>query len=204
MIYYYVYKITDKKRNMYYIGSRTSQTKPEKDLGHIYFSSSTNKKFIEEQKENPDNFIYEIVETFPDTEQALEYEKELIQQTNALNDTNYYNGRSRIDFTSIDSRVTKNTVSYLGNLIKLARKERGISQQELADRIGASRMKINRIESGNTQVSIGSVFEACFVLGIPLMGCDKDHVNNLSRMLSYMNKLLPENLPNKNVVYDDF
>jgi len=103
-----------------------------------------------------------------------------------------------------DSRATKSTLSYLGNLIKLARKERGISQEELGKRIGNSRSSIQRIEAGNPECAIGSVFEACFVLGIPLMGCDKEHINNLSRMLSYMNKLLPEGIPNKNIVFDDF
>jgi len=101
------------------------------------------------------------------------------------------------------SRATKSTVSYLGNLIKLARKERGFSQQELAERLNVSRSLIQRIELGNTKVSIGSVFEACFVLGIPLMGCDKEHIDNLSRMLSYLNKLVPDSIPNKNIAFND-
>lgn len=106
-------------------------------------------------------------------------------------------------FDIVDSRATKYALSYLGNLIKLARKERGLSQEELGERINASRSKINRIESGNSKCSIGSVFEACFVLGIPLMGCDKEHVHNLSTMLSYLNKLIPEGIPNKNITLND-
>lgn len=104
-----------------------------------------------------------------------------------------------------DRRVTKNTVSYLGSLIKIARKEHSISQEELAERVNGMRETIQKIESGNTQIAIGVVFEACFILGIPLMGCDKEHINNLSRMLSYINRLLPDNISSKNtVVYDDF
>ena len=80
-MYHYVYKITDKKRNKCYIGSRSSEIKPEQDLGHVYFSSSTNKKFIQEQQEIPDQFIYQVIETFPTSEQALEYETELIDRT---------------------------------------------------------------------------------------------------------------------------
>lgn len=203
MIYYYVYKITDKKRKKYYIGARKSKTKPEQDLGHIYFSSSANKKFIEEQRKTPNQFTYEIIETFSNMEQALKYEKELIEQKNALNDKNYYNGRTRLKFAVVNSRATKSTVSYLGNLIRLARKEHGFSQQELAERLNISRSSIQRIESGYTKTSIGIVFEACFVLGIPLMGCDKEHVNNLSRMLSYLNKLIPSGIQNKNIIVDD-
>jgi ribosome-binding protein aMBF1 (putative translation factor) len=136
-------------------------------------------------------------------EEALKYETELIQQKNALNDKNYYNGRTRLKFSVVNSRATKNTVSYLGNLIRLARKERGFSQTELAERINVSRSLIQRIELGNTKIQIGAIFEACFVLGIPLMGCDKEHINNLSRMLSYINRLLPADIPNKNNVVND-
>jgi len=203
MSYYYVYKITDKKRKKYYIGSRKSEIKPEQDLGHIYFSSSSNKKFIEEQRKTPNQFIYEIIEIFSNMKQSLKYETELIQKNNALNDQNYYNGRTRLNFSAVNSRATKNTVLYLGNLIKLARKERGFSQTELAERINVSRSLIQRVELGNTKVQIGVVFEACFVLGIPLMGCDKEHVNNLSRMLSYMNILIPANIQNRNIDVDD-
>jgi len=200
---YYVYKITDRKRKKYYIGSRSSKIKPEKDLGHIYFSSSCNKKFIEEQRKTSSQFTYEIVKTFPTMKQAEKYERKLIKQNDALNDPNCYNGRNRLKVNSPDSRATKNTVSYLGSLIKLARKEHGISQEELAERINTSRSSIQRIESGNTTTSIGSVFEACFVLGIPLMGCDEKHINNLARMLSYMNRLIPSGIPNKNIIVND-
>ena len=204
MSYYYVYKITDKKRKRYYIGSRTSHIPPEQDLGHIYFSSSGNKKFLEEQRNIPNQFTYEIIKTFSNIEQALKYKEELIQQNNALTDPKYYNGRKRLHFTAVNSRATKFAVSYLGNLIKLARKERGFSQTELSIRLDVSRSLVQRIESGDTKTQIGVVFEACFVLGIPLMGGDKEHINNLSRMLSYMNRILPDtNIPNK-IVDDDF
>ena len=204
MPYYYVYKITDKKRKKYYIGSRQSQIEPQKDLGNIYFSSSANKNFIAEQKREPNNFIYEIVDTFSTMKEAENYELELLKQTNALNSKKYYNGRTTLEFASVDSRATKNTVAYLANLIQLARKERGISQEELAVRINSSRSLIARLEAGNTKVAIGTVFEVCFVLGIPLLGCDKKHIHNLSTMLAYMNRLIPSNIPNKIVVKDDF
>lgn len=204
-MYNYVYKITDKKRKRYYIGCRTSNLKPKDDLGSVYFSSSSNRKFLEEQKKFPEQFIYEVIKTFPTVEEALEYEKELIQKFDVLTDSNYYNGRNKLECNRVDSRATKYTISYLGDLIKIARKEHGLSETDLAERIDSSRTTIQRIESGNTKVSIGTVFEACFVLGIPLMGCDKEHINNLSKMLSYMNKLLPEKPSNRiTTLYDDF
>ena len=203
--YYYVYKITDKKRNKFYIGSRSSKIPPEQDLGKIYFSSSENKKFIKEQIEKSDQFIYEVIKIFPDYEQASDYEIELLKQENATSDKNYYNRKiSKSKFIKPESNVTKNTVKYLGNLIGIARKERGYTQQELAERTGISRMTVVRIESGSTKVAIGTVFEVCFLLGIPLLGCDEKYINNLTRMLSYMNKFIPERISNKFVVDDDF
>ena len=202
-MYHYVYRITDKKREMYYIGSRSSDLKPEDDLGSVYFSSSSNNQFLKDQKNDPSRFIYEIIKEFPNENQAVDYERRLIEHTNARNDPDYYNGRMRLGFSSIDSRATKSTVSYLGNLIKLARKERGMSQEELAERLNIGRSTVNRIEAGNTKVSIGTVFEACFLVGIPLFGCDEKHIHNLSTMMIYMHKLIPERIANK-IVVDDF
>lgn len=201
-MYHYVYKITDKKRNKYYIGVRSSEIKPEQDLGHEYFSSTCNGKFIKEQKENPNQYIYEIIKTFPNREEAFEYETQLIRQNK--NDENCFNGRNSLGFEPVNSRATKSAVSYLGNLIKIARKERGVSQGELAERLDVGRSTTQRIEDGNVNVGIGTVFEACFVLGIPLMGCDKEHINNLSKMLSYINRVLPERLTSNAIFNDDF
>ncbi len=202
-MYCYVYKITDKKRKKYYIGSRQSAVPPKQDLGIKYFSSSTNRKFIKEQEEDSSQFEYEVIKEYPNILQALEHEKELLQRVDARNNEKYYNGRTKLKFAPINSRVTKNTVLYLGNLIKIARKERGFTQEELGERINASRSLIQRIESGNAKVAIGTVFEACYIVGIPLLGCDEKHVNNLTRMLSYMNRILPVNIPAKNIKFDD-
>jgi len=122
-----------------------------------------------------------------------------------MSDKKYYNNKIvKRKFMKPELTITKNTVKYLGNLISIARKERGYTQQELAERMGVSCMTVVRIESGGTKVAIGSVFEACFLLGIPLLGCDEKHVNNLARMLSYMNRFIPDRPTNKFVMNDDF
>lgn len=115
----------------------------------------------------------------------------------------YYNDHRKIKINSRNSRATKSTLKYIGNLIRLTRKERGVTQQELCERMGVSRGLVKRIEFGNPNVSIGAVFEACFILGIPLLGCDIDEVNNLSKMLSYMNRIIPLSTPNKNLNFND-
>ena len=208
--YYYVYKITDLKKEKYYIGHRGSELPPEEDLGHVYFSSSCNKMFKEEQIKNPERFEYEIIKTHPGRGQAYKHEQELLRQNNAYSGDDYYNGRIRAKALSVrksvSSRATKDTMSYLGRLIKLARVEHSMMAQELADRVGISRGLLQRIESGNLRVTMAPVIETCFVLGIPVLGCDKKHINSLSMMLSYMNKLFPGSIrhSSKNAVQDDF
>jgi len=59
---HYVYRITNTKLNRHYYGVRTSRIKPKLDLGIKYFSSSTDKHFIKDQKENPANYKYKIVQ----------------------------------------------------------------------------------------------------------------------------------------------
>ena len=92
MEYHYVYRITDIKKEKYYVGCRTSTIKPEEDLGYIYFSSSGNPQFIKSQKKDPNRFIYEIIETFPSRDEAEQYEKELLSDIDARSNESFYNG----------------------------------------------------------------------------------------------------------------
>lgn len=62
--------------------------------------------------------------------------------------------------------VTKR-LSRLGELVQAAREERGLSQVDLAQRIGASRTTVQRLEAGNASVVWGTVMTACWVLNLP-------------------------------------
>ena len=72
--YNYVYQITNKENGKMYIGTRSSKDLPEDDLGTKYFSSSSDKDFILEQKENKDLFEYKVLRSFDTRLEALEYE----------------------------------------------------------------------------------------------------------------------------------
>lgn len=50
--YHYVYQITEISSGRMYIGARSSNSSPDKDLGIKYFSSSSDKEFISRQKLN--------------------------------------------------------------------------------------------------------------------------------------------------------
>ena len=52
--------------------------------------------------------------------------------------------------------------------MKKARTEKGLSQQELADRLGVSRQTINAIEKGDYNPTIKLCIGICRVLGLTL------------------------------------
>lgn len=66
------------------------------------------------------------------------------------------------------SRTTAQAPVLLGQAIRLARKQRKMSEAELADRVGIARSTLQHIEKGGTKIEIGLVFEAATLLGVPL------------------------------------
>ena len=62
--YHYVYRITNIKLNKHYYGLRSSKLEPSKDLGFKYFSSSSDREFIDDQTNNPQDYKYIIVSMY--------------------------------------------------------------------------------------------------------------------------------------------
>jgi len=110
--------------------------------------------------------------------------------------------------------MNKNTVSFsakskaaqsvLGQLIRAARLERGMSQAELEERVGVSRHTIMAIEKADPKVAIGAVLEAATVLGIPLLADDTQGLNKLAGTVANLATLLPARSTRKTVLNDDF
>ena len=91
MKYHYVYRITNKENNKHYYGVRSSKIKPKLDLGIKYFSSSTDKEFINEQKTNKDKFKYKIIKIFETRINALNLEIYLHKKFEVAKSPNFYN-----------------------------------------------------------------------------------------------------------------
>jgi hypothetical protein len=91
IIYYYVYQITNLLNNRQYIGSRKSKIPPKDDLGIHYFSCSKDREFIREQKENPSNFHYEIIQEFDTDKEARDFEVQLHKELDVAKDPMFYN-----------------------------------------------------------------------------------------------------------------
>ena len=91
MKYHYVYRITNKELNNHYYGVRSSILEPKLDLGIKYFSSSTNKEFLNEQKVNPIIFKYKVIKIFETRKDANLYESKIHRKFEVHKNENFYN-----------------------------------------------------------------------------------------------------------------
>ena len=89
--HHYVYRITNIIENKYYYGCRSSKVEPKFDLGFKYFSSSTDKEFIKEQKENKDIFKYKVIKIFPSRKEAEYFETKLHEKFQVQKHESFYN-----------------------------------------------------------------------------------------------------------------
>ncbi|UJS25019.1 MULTISPECIES: helix-turn-helix transcriptional regulator [Thiothrix] len=90
------------------------------------------------------------------------------------------------------SARTTITLEVFGHMIRAARLERKMPQAELAERLGVSRQTISAIEKGDAKVSIGAVFEAATIVGIPLLTDNARELQRLSTTVANLASLLPE------------
>ena len=57
-------------------------------------------------------------------------------------------------------------VARIGERIRLARRRRGISQSDMAERMFVTRKTLSRLENGEVSVSLGVLLSALWVLGL--------------------------------------
>lgn len=65
----------------------------------------------------------------------------------------------------------------LGARIRLARRERRWSQDELAARVGTTPRTVSKVEHGDLSVGLGTVLEAAALLGVPLFHADRSRLS---------------------------
>lgn len=116
---YYTYRITNIHRNMHYYGYRSTNILPHLDLGIKYFSSSSDKDFIKDQKENPQYYKYKIIKVFDNKTDALNMEIKLHKKFSVdLNESFYNVARQR------STRFSVSTKESIAKMVK-TRKENG-------------------------------------------------------------------------------
>ncbi|HEY5267418.1 MAG TPA: helix-turn-helix domain-containing protein [Acidimicrobiales bacterium] len=102
------------------------------------------------------------------------------------------------------SRTTEEVARLLGTRVRLGRTERRWSAQELADRIGVTRVTVNKIERGDPTVGLGVAIEAAAMVGAPLFTDDDARLRlELSRDDDRL-ALLPRRVRKASTVDDDF
>lgn len=74
--------------------------------------------------------------------------------------------------TVVPLRATTDALSTLGAQIRLARHARRWTAADLATKIGVSERTVLALESGAPGTSIGTVFNAAVMAGVPLFGTD--------------------------------
>jgi transcriptional regulator with XRE-family HTH domain len=71
------------------------------------------------------------------------------------------------------SPLTVEAAALLGARVRLARRERGWTLQELADRVGVTHPTMSKVERGDPSVRLGVAFEAAVIVGVPLFHEDR-------------------------------
>jgi transcriptional regulator with XRE-family HTH domain len=70
------------------------------------------------------------------------------------------------------SPLTKEAARLLGEQVRLGRRERRWTVEELAERVGVSHVTIGKVERGDLTVGIGPALEAAALVGVPLFGVE--------------------------------
>ena len=70
------------------------------------------------------------------------------------------------------TRASGDALAVLGNQIRLARHGLGWTIADLAARLGVNPRTVTNLEAGVPTVSIGTVFNAAFLVGVDLFGLD--------------------------------
>ena len=103
------------------------------------------------------------------------------------------------------SRVTRDVLTMLGGLIRLGRKQRKMSEADLAARVGIARSTLQLIERGHPKVEIGLVFEAATLVGVPLFVDEPSRLASEQSRIDDKLALLPQSVRvPRSQVKDDF
>jgi transcriptional regulator with XRE-family HTH domain len=103
------------------------------------------------------------------------------------------------------SRYSLEAALLLGGLIRRGRIERKLTTADLANRLGASRGLVQRIERGDPGCAVGMVFEAAAIVGLRLFDADQPAISAAITANTATLALLPKSVRTPKVeAKDDF
>ena len=92
------------------------------------------------------------------------------------------------------ARYTVEGVELLGKMIRYQRKQRKMTEKELAERLGIARSTVQLAEKGDPKVEIGLMFEAAALLGIQLFDTDEEGLKAFSGRIEDRIAVLPKHV----------
>ena len=92
----------------------------------------------------------------------------------------------------------------LGARVRLARRERRWTLQELADRAGVTAVTMGKVERGDPSVRLGIAFEAAALTGVPLFDPDPARRRLEAELVEDRLAVLPQLVRRPVEVDDDF
>jgi transcriptional regulator with XRE-family HTH domain len=101
------------------------------------------------------------------------------------------------------SLMAADAAQLLGARIQLARRERRWTLQELAERVGVTRVTMRKVERGDPSVRLGIAFEAAAVTSVPLFHEDLARVRLERGRVDDRLAVLPQ-IVRRRVIDDDF
>ena len=102
-------------------------------------------------------------------------------------------------------RLTRDATELLGKLIRLGRKERKMTEEELSGRAGISRRTLQKIERGDPKCEIGLVFEVAHIVGVKLFSDEENTTRyTYGRHIDDKLALLPKRVSRPLKINDDF
>lgn len=102
------------------------------------------------------------------------------------------------------SPATIEAMELLGARVKLARRERRWTLQELADRVGVTAVTMRKVERGDASVRLGVAFEAATVVGVPLFHQDHLRLSLEAARVEDRLAVLPRLVRKPTKIDDDF
>jgi len=102
------------------------------------------------------------------------------------------------------SPQTEEALEILSSGIRVARRRRGWTLRQLAERVGVSAPTMVKVERGDPTVAVGTILEAAAIVGLPLFD---DAAGVRQRYRSHKNAelaLLPDRVRPRRSVDDDF
>lgn len=104
----------------------------------------------------------------------------------------------------IYSPLTLEAAGLLGARVRLARRERHWTLEELAARVGVSHVTMGKVERGDPSVRLGVAFEAAAVTGVPLFDAEPGRRSLEAARVDDRLAVLPELVRQPIDVDDDF